>query len=209
MNVFLIFIVTFCISFAGSVQIGPLNAAVIQATLLQNRRTALWIAIGGCIPEIIYGWIALYSVHFLEQHPLVFYNLRIAATIILLILGLFLVFKTQQERTFSSALSTQFSIFKGFVLSILNPQLLPFWVTILIAYKGFEWLSISSLGHKISFLLGASLGAFVIHLLFIVWTDKYRKKLNEWIDPNKINRILGCLFILIAFWQIFSLLSDR
>lgn len=52
-------ILLFCISafasFLGSLQLGPVNLAVIQKTLNKGIKLAFFLAAGGCLPEFIYS----------------------------------------------------------------------------------------------------------------------------------------------------------
>ncbi|MFC0185922.1 LysE family transporter [Pseudarcicella hirudinis] len=71
MKIIAVFLVTTIISFLGSIHPGPLNMCVIQSTLQRNLKTGILITIGGVLPEIIYGWLALRGVDFFEKNEVV------------------------------------------------------------------------------------------------------------------------------------------
>ena len=94
LSILLIFCLTFGISFLGSVHPGPVNLSVVQATLRRGYRTGLWLAAGGCVPEIIYGLLAVQGVKLFEQLPGLFEALRIAVVPVLLGLGALTILRT-------------------------------------------------------------------------------------------------------------------
>ena len=65
---FVLFITVAAISFVGSIQIGLVNLAVMQTTLYRSCSAGMLVAIGGCLPEFIYSFIALKCVVFLQEN---------------------------------------------------------------------------------------------------------------------------------------------
>ena len=83
----LIFIITFFISFLGSIHPGPLNLSVIQITLRTNISWGLFMVLGGIIPEIVYGYLSVEDVMIFEKYPLTFQAIKWAVVPILLEMG--------------------------------------------------------------------------------------------------------------------------
>ncbi len=214
---FLIFVVTFIISFLGSVHPGPLNLSVIQTTLQKNITNALFVALGGVIPEIIYGLMAIEGVLFFERNPTIFQIMQWAVVPILLILGVLNLIKKSKKSDEESIENFKVvdligkyhllaEIPKGFLLSIFNPQLCPFWIVILINYQNYDYLKINGLTEKMSFVLGASIGAFALNYLYARIAESKKDLIFGYINIQKVDIILGITFIGMAILQTIKLL---
>ncbi|MBT8326680.1 MAG: LysE family transporter, partial [Bacteroidia bacterium] len=54
------------LSFWGSLQLGLVNVAVIETAISKGRKPAIWLAIGGVLPEIPYTLIAIYGTTYID-----------------------------------------------------------------------------------------------------------------------------------------------
>lgn len=215
LKLLLIFSITFIISFAGSFHPGPLNMSVIQNTLKKNLRAGLWMTFGGVIPEMIYGYLAVEGLKIFERYPLVFEIMQWAVLPILLLVG-WNYLKPKKafiESPKASDVKTEpkiavggGDIFRGFLLSLLNPQLLPFWLIILINYQNYSFLKIENEFDKVAFVLGASIGAFFLNYLCAFIANQKRGLIFEYLSQNMFDKIMGWTFIFIAFVQAVKLL---
>ncbi|MEY4539435.1 MAG: hypothetical protein RLZZ306_1192 [Bacteroidota bacterium] len=202
----LIFLVTFFISFVGSIHPGPLNLSVIQTTLQKGFYPALLMAFGGVIPEIIYGYLAVEGVMIFEKYPVVFNVMQWAVVPILLVLGLQQIIasrKPKQEIKYSNNINN--GSIKGFFLSLFNPQLLPYWIVILINYQNYNFLKITELSDKLFFVLGTSTGAFALNYVYAYIAHKQRERVFKYLNQNRFEQIIGWTFIGMSFLQIVKL----
>jgi threonine/homoserine/homoserine lactone efflux protein len=204
----LIFILTFFISFAGSIHPGPLNLSVIQTTLRQSLKAGLWIALGGVIPEIIYGYLAVEGIMIFEQYPSIFTSMQWAVIPILLVLGWQQLYSTNTHKKVIELpeINNSNNIGKGFLLSLFNPQLLPFWIVILVNYQNYDFLKISTLADKILFVLGTSTGAFALNYVYAYITHTQREKIFKYLNQNRFEQIIGWTFILMGALQAIKML---
>jgi threonine/homoserine/homoserine lactone efflux protein len=215
----LIFSITFLISFAGSFHPGPLNMSVIQKTLKKNLSAGLWMTFGGVIPEIIYGYLAVEGLKIFERYPLVFEIMQWIVLPILLLVGWNYLkpkpAKDQIEEILganklsaeSEIASLSSDIFKGFLLSFLNPQLLPFWLIILINYQNYQVLHIENMLDKTAFVVGASAGAFLLNYFCAYIANRKRGLVFEYLSPKMFDTIMGWTFVVIALIQAIKLLT--
>ena len=131
---FIIFSLVALISFAGSIHIGAVNLAVVQATLNRNLSAGILVAIGGSIPEFIYSFLALKGLFFVQKNQFIFEILNLSVIPIFLVMGISNLFQkpvnTIENKPQISTKNIDF--IRGFSLGMLNPQLLPFWFFILI-----------------------------------------------------------------------------
>jgi threonine/homoserine/homoserine lactone efflux protein len=209
LSILLIFSLTFGISFLGSVHPGPVNLSVVQATLRRDYRTGLWLAAGGCVPEIIYGLLAVQGVKLFEQWPGLFGALRIAIVPVLLGLGVLTIVRSYwpgaSQPEVNPDTGGHYSFGRGFVLSLLNPQLLAFWVVILVWYHGHPLLRVSTVGRQLAFVAGTSLGAFGILWVYAWLVRRHRARINRYLQAERFDRAMGWGFVGLALWQAANL----
>ena len=204
----LIFLITFFISFIGSIHPGPLNLSVIQTTLQKGFFPALLLAFGGVIPEIIYGFLAVEGVMIFENHPHVFNIMQWAVVPILLALGIQQIVNSRKSlKIISPTKILDNSALKGFSLSLFNPQLLPYWIVILINYQSYGFLKINNLFDKIFFVLGTSTGAFFLNYVYAYIAHKHREKIFRYLNENRFEQIIGWTFVLMGLLQVIKLVS--
>ncbi|CAN5203309.1 hypothetical protein BH09BAC5_BH09BAC5_13720 [soil metagenome] len=204
-HVISIFLITSLISFFGSVQLGPVNLAIMKVVLEGRRKAGLLIGLGVCIPEFIYSFFALFAAAWLLQRPTVLAILEWSIVPVMIGLGIFTIFKkVKDEKESGEAKSLDFM--KGIVLSLLNPQLMPFWLTILVMLNGYSFFSIVSNADRAAFIIGTGAGEFALISLVVWLTAKHRDflllKLKKW----KLNKVFGWLFISLAVLQTVKLL---
>lgn len=201
----LIFLITFFISFVGSIHPGPLNLSVIQTTLKKGLPPALLLALGGVIPEIIYGYLAVEGVMLFEKYPLVFNVMQWAVVPILLGLGIQQIIISRKPKQIIEPAKLAEGVTKGFLLSITNPQLLPYWIVILINYQNYKFLKISELSDKLFFVLGASLGAFALNYVYAYIAYQQRERIFRYLKEGHFEQIIGWTFVLMGLLQLIKL----
>ena len=196
---------TALISFMGSIHPGPVNLAVVNATLSHNFKTGVWVAISGTLPEIIYTLIALQSQGFLAKHQSVFQTLEVAIIPFFLVIGVYSFIKTPVQRNAAIRSTQPVEALKGFLSGLLNPQLLPFWVVFLIYLH--SHFSLDTFGAKFSFVFGAALGAFLILVLFAYLAERYQTTLYRFLHRYPMNKFIGLFFIGMSLYQTFKILA--
>lgn len=209
LSILSIFSLTFLISFLGSVHPGPVNLSVVQATLRRGFRTGLWLAAGGCVPEIVYGLLAVQGVKLFERLPGLFEALRIAVVPVLLGLGALTIVRSYRasapEPKPEVNVRGRYSFGQGLVLSLLNPQLLPFWVVILVWYHGHPWLRVGTAAQQGAFVAGTSLGAFGILWVYARLVHRHRARIDRYLHAERFDRAMGWGFVGLALWQAANL----
>ncbi len=174
------------------------------------------MALGGVISEIIYGYLAVEGVMIFEKYPVIFNLMQWVVMPILLGLGIQQIIvsrqpkreiissKTTREastRKVSKAVFTREVSIRGFFLSLFNPQLLPYWMVILVNYQNYSFLKISDLSDKILFVLGTSTGAFALNYVYAYIAYKQRERIFKYINQNRFEQIIGWTFVLMGLLQ--------
>ncbi len=207
-----LFGITFGISFAASAQPGPVNLSVIQATLHQSRRAGLWLALGGCIPELVYGGLVAFGSQWFDQVPGLQHTLRVVAVPALLLLGMLALWRAYRatpevpKEVAGVPVAGRSSFLRGLLTAFLNPQLPLFWFFVLVYYSNYPWLRITTTAQQLTFAMGAALGAFTILNLYALFIHRRREKLSQYLQPQRFDLIMGCGLIGLGLWRAVSLI---
>lgn len=199
-----ILLLTTCISFIGSIHPGPVNLAVVQATLSRSFKVGVWVAISGTLPEIIYTIAALKSQIFLIKNQLFFEILELSVIPFFLIIGIRSFYCASKSSIEIKTSNRPKEVFSGFISGMLNPQLLPFWIVVLVYLNSF--FSLQSFSAQLSFVLGAALGAFLILLIFAWLANRFQIKLLGLLNKYPIDKAIGLFFISMSLLQTFKIL---
>lgn len=203
-SVALIFLLTALVSFAGSLQVGPVNYFVVETCLRQNRTSGVLVAIGGSIPECIYSLLAIVIGASLQKVPGLFLAFQWTTVVLLTVLAIVHLRKKSRLTVVDNA-SHKGSLLKGFALGMLNPQLLPFWLVVYTSLFAPAGLRIDTAWEQTAFVLGTGIGAFALHVLLIFVVQKNRDRLTKWINYPSFNYLLSALFFVLALIQFISL----
>lgn len=209
MSLLFLFLLTAIISFLGSLQLGIVNLTVIRTAITHHFKAAVFVAVGGCLPEFFYGWLAISGIEipFIQTH---IKTLSILLIFLFLAIGIYYILKKNNSENIEIKKADYFSdqfFLKGLALSFINFQLLPFWLVMSIQLQQFKIIQSFSFAEKIAFSSGATVGAFL--LLYLAAYLSYRNK-NFFTDrlfkKYNLNKFFGFLFIGLAVLQIFKLL---
>jgi threonine/homoserine/homoserine lactone efflux protein len=183
----------------------------MSSALRDGKKIAYYIAIGGCIPEFIYCALAVFANSYLLNYEWLIISFKITFIVILIIAGFVLYFKKQSSFTIkNSILSNQKPmqhILKGFSLAALNPQLLPFWVFVQVYFNSTKFLEIQSNHQKLSYILGAGVGAFILLALLVQIVSKYKQMFLRYLNNKYYFKALSLLLFVIAGHQIWLLIN--
>ena len=208
LKIFLILFATTFISFIGSLQLGPVNFLVIKETLLKSKKNSLFVAIGGCLPEFIYASIAVFFGNYITDNQYIKSLSNVINILIFGILGLYfftLKFKKSvidQYKNDQKSNSKALSLGKGFVAGIFNPQLIFFWILVFVNFENYQILKINSNYDKLAFVLGSGFGAFILLILIIFLTYKYKMLILEKLNFKLFFKYLGLVFIIYSLYLI-------
>lgn len=207
MKAFIIYFLTAVISYVATLPPGPLSIYIVDTTLQKNIKIALWVALGGILGEVIYTYLAIEGVMIFDKYPIVVYWIQRMIILVLLVVGTFTFFqKNTPHKSENIAVKKQlFSVMKGISLSLLTPALFPFWIVVLLEYQKYEWLKITTISDKIFFLAGAETGTFLLLFTFAYVTERKRDIIYKYMSDNRLNKLIGCLYVGLAIWQLVNL----
>jgi len=126
--VFVYFLVGIFASILGDLPLGASNIAVINTTLKQNAKQAFKIAAAAGIAEVILSYYALHCNMIVRDFFINNLWIQIVIILLLIAVGGFLFFKKQSEKKVSKRNLIKSKYTTGFLLGILNPPVLIYWV---------------------------------------------------------------------------------
>ena len=200
--VFQVFIIGFIFSFIGSIPPGTLNLMVLQLGLENKVKIALRFALAVAIIEYPYAWIAVEFEYLITSTPIVLKNFKLLAAVLMTSLGILGLWSTRKP----SMISVRFQesgFRRGLILSILNPQAIPFWIGVTAYLKSEGWIKLDTSWHLHSYVLGTSVGAMALLTLLAVLAQKVSYQFQQ----NRLVRMLPSIILLIlgliAFYGYF------
>ncbi len=204
MVVFLIlqaFLLATVISFAGSVQLGPVNFGTIQTALNKDLKSALRFGFGGSLPELLYCGLAIGGSNLLEKTEGLGDTLKYVTSAILFIFGIYLLLQKPKEGGFKEKKGTGNEIWMGMTFGLFNPQLFPFWLIIITNLRSYNIMVSDLMAEQVAFAVGTAFGAFLLQYLVAVITIKKRDFLFSKVSTN-FNHILGVIIIGVGLLQV-------
>lgn len=200
------FIIGILAATLSALPLGASNIAVINTTLKQNAKQAFKIAITAGIAEVILSYYALHCNQVIKSF---FENnlwVQISIVIILFAAGSVLFFKKQSKNNTNKKPRKQSKYLTGFVLGIINPPVLIYWV---IAYgilnsNDFMISLQSSFLVLFLFFFGVYIGKLLTLVLYSKISTTIKNKVQN--ITLVINKATGVLLISISFIQAIKLL---
>lgn len=161
----------------GSIPPGTLNILVLQLGLENKVKTALRFALAVAIIEYPYAWIAVEFEGWITASPVVQENFRLLAASVMVVLGLLGLWAVRKPSVLTVKLQGS-GFRRGLVLSILNPQAIPWWIAMTAYLKSQEWIEIDTMARLHSYILGTSVGAMAL-LTLVAFTAQRVSRLIQ------------------------------
>ena len=200
-SIFFALIISTAISFAGSVQLGPVNFGTIYSALHKNKKSAILFGFGGSLPELLYCGLAFGGSNYLLQFESLNDYLKYLTSAVLFIFGVYLIFQKAASEDSSVKIKEGKEIWQGTLFGLFNPQLFPFWLFIITNLRNNQVLSTTSWPEQVAFTLGAALGAFLLQLAVAEIASRKRAFIYLRLT-NNYNKVLGSSIIAVALIQL-------
>ncbi|HEX6891903.1 MAG TPA: LysE family transporter, partial [Chryseolinea sp.] len=148
-------------SFIGSIPPGTLNILVLQLGLENKLKAALRFALAVALVEYPYAWIAVEFEAWITSSPAIQQHFKLLAASVMIILGVLGVW-TAQKPTMASVKMQESGFVRGLILSILNPQAIPWWIGVTAYLKSEGFVVLDSPLRIHSYVLGTAIGALAL-----------------------------------------------
>lgn len=209
MEVLFYFFIATLISYIASLQVGPVNLRVIQCTIQHNKKYAFMVGLGGSMPEILYCGTAFYITSIIQPEKFEGNWLGYITLPVFLFLAIINFTKKEKKRAQSTQPSHHHKAFtEGFLLAMLNPQLITFWLMVITFFRTKGWLIHQGITGQVFFVLGSAVGALLLQVSFIAFAERNK----QWIEKKAgahFNKIIGGLFLVLALVDIYKLIKHQ
>lgn len=195
------------ISTIGALPLGTLNVFAMKISQAKGIAAGFAFSIGVLLIEMIYVFFTLKLFRFLLRKKKAMMVTRWISISIFFLIGISFFFPTHSIFLNSpSSLSFEFPFVTGLVMSAINPVQIPFWMgwnAILIERKILE-LNIEK---GIVWILGIGCGTLLALSFFIMSGPSIVNWLG--IESQLLNRLIGCIFLITGFIQLFLNLKKK
>lgn len=189
-----VFLIGLFVSFVGSVPPGTLNILVLQLALENKIKIALRFALAVALVEYPYAWIAVEFEDWITSSPLVLQNFQLTGATVMTTIGAFSLWSARKPSEFSVRLQES-GFRRGLILSILNPQAIPFWIAITAYLKMEGWIDLSTGLRLHSYVFGTSAGAMMLLTLLAIMA----RKVSATFQTSRMLRMLpGAVLLLLG-----------
>jgi threonine/homoserine/homoserine lactone efflux protein len=156
-----VFIIGFIFSFLGSIPPGTLNVLVLQLGLEGKVKIAMRFALAVAIIEYPYAWIAVTFEGLLSSSPRITENFQLIGAVVMTTIGIIMVWSARRPSEFTIKFQES-GFMRGLILSILNPQAIPFWIAVTAYLKAEGWIRFDSAAHVHSYVFGTAAGVLLL-----------------------------------------------
>lgn len=199
--IYSIFFIGLIATFIGAVPPGASNLAVIKTTVQENIQESLKIGYGAGVCEVLLALTALSFGMIVQDIITIHIWIQIAVFISLAVIGIYFIKRKKEKEKSSRSLGSKY--ITGFLLSIMNPPVLVYWVLVFSFLKGtFDFQPDATL------LLLLIAGIFLGKVVTLYGYSKLGTHLANKSSKKKtnINSLIGSVLIGISVLQGLKLL---
>ena len=193
----LTFLLGIAISYIGSIPVGAVNMAVVQATLNKGKKSGMFIGLGAILVEMTYCAIPLFGVKALAKGTAAFDWMIIGSIPVLITLGLISIIRRKKSAKVNRKQLAEGSkplkeMIYGATLCGTNPMIILFWtqVVFVLGFKGF----LNNTVEELTFMLSVPTGTFLLYLTFIFISNR-TKRFISLRSKIRVNLAVGIIFI--------------
>lgn len=196
-------------SFVGTIPVGPINISVVATTIKRNFKAGIVFSSSAAFVEILQSFIALQFGMLLSGMLFNNPSFQFAVSVVFTTVGAIFLLKKEKVTLKNNSKKKLPAWANGIIISLLNPQALPFWIFVLGYYQSASLIDMEllSLGHVncvLSFLIGVYLGKFAALSMYSYLSIYLSSKIGQF--AFWMNKILGGVFIFFAIGQLLKLL---
>ncbi|WP_299526505.1 LysE family transporter [Winogradskyella sp.] len=188
----------------GALPLGATNIAVINTTLKQNAKQAFKITLAAGFAEVILSYYALHCNMIVRNFFDTNQWLQILIAFLLLTIGGFLFFKTTKKNSHSRRFKTS-KYATGFLLGLLNPPVLIYWLVIYGVINGYSLSLTVDASFAVLFLF--FFGVYIGKLITLYFYSKFSLVIKQkFANINTIiNKVTGILLFFIGLVNVVKL----
>ncbi len=174
------FLIAFLFSFAGSCTPGTINLSAVQLGLEKKTHLVWQLALAAAVMEYFYSWLAVTFEKWITSNPLVVENFELVAAIVMTTLGVLSLLAVSKPTNITQRFNNS-TFLRGFILGVLNPLSMPYWIGITAYLKSMHWIQLDAPLQLHSYLAGVSVGVFTLLIL----VSQIAKKVVSYLEHRK------------------------
>ena len=164
-----VFLVSFIISYLGSIPPGVANVSVVQMAIQNHKRAAIFFSLSASLVEFLYAGLTVKFQIFLKESTQLEDYFQIITIIALIVVGILsLRSKSKSSDVHGEEMAKGRAGFKrGIVLGFLNPMTIPFWLMVTAYIQNHDLIPLDGMAYWF-YLIGISSGTFLL-LMTVLW----------------------------------------
>jgi len=195
------------ISLVGSLPPGTTNVLTVQLAATDGLATAGFFALGCLVAEVVYVALSMSVMDRLLRYERIIKLMQWISfgILIALAVGSFVAAVRNSPHPVVQIVSGHSPFVFGFILMIINPLQLPFWIgwtTVLLEKKvlHLHW------SHYILYPLGGAIGSLLASILFIVaGTSLFQQ---SFVTQKHFHYIIAAIFLISAALQVLAIIKN-
>lgn len=188
--------------YGGLLAPGMLNMTAVRYAIDRGLKQGVIFSAGAASVVFIQAMIALFFADYLNKHPHILDKLTLAGVFVFFALAVFFFIQARKKFKGEGKRKKGSVFFTGIFMSSINMLAVPFYLAIS-AYLSSKNKLILEQPYIIIFIVGASLGAFLLFVTYAYFASYITKKV-QFIAKN-INYILSILFLVLGIVTITKL----
>lgn len=193
-----VFFVGLVFSFVGSIPPGTLNILVLQLGLENKVKVALRFALAVALIEYPYAWIAVVFEDWITASPVILENFQLTGASVMTAIGALNLWAARKPTIFAAKFEES-GFIRGLILSILNPQAIPFWIAVTAYLKIEKWIDLSTPLLLHSYVFGTSVGVMILLTLLAFLA---RKVSSPFQNSRLIRMIPGIILLILGIFGL-------
>ncbi len=179
-------------AYVGLISPGMLNMTALKIRINSSKGDSLKFAIGASVVVFIQAGIALFFADYFAKNPTIIALLKKIAIFVFFILSIFFFLLSRKKMDSKTSQDNRNYFIRGVAMSSMNMLAIPFYLGLSIYLVSINKIIVAQ-PYILFFVLGASIGSFLLFYTYIVFAKIIIKKVS-FIATN-INIILSILFL--------------
>lgn len=193
-------IISFFISYLGSIPPGIANVSVMQMAMMKHIRAAVFFSLSASLVEFVYAGLTVKFQIFLQRSTQLEYYFQFITAAMLIIVGIFNLRSKASTGDVKSqdAARGRDGFKRGVVLGVLNPMTIPFWLIVTAYIQNHEVFSLDGINYWM-YLIGISTGTFCL-LMTVLWLGNKFTKISD--NQLIVHKVPGILLIGLGIYTL-------
>ena len=195
-----VFLVTFIISYLGSIPPGVANVSVMQMGMKNHKRAAIFFSLSASLVEFLYAGLTVRFQLYLQSSARMEGLFHVVTGVALIAVGIL----SMRSRSTSSDVHGQEiakgreGFRKGIILGFLNPMTIPFWLMVTAYIQNHKIIPLDGAAYW-TYLAGISSGTFVL-LMTVLWLGKKFTRISD--NQLLVHKVPGLLLIGLGIYSL-------